>query len=353
MPTAEVPLQQLEKLEADVVLLTVGHYIDLGLALLKIKETKLYEARGAKSFDSYLEENAQWIGVKPRQARHTVAAANFARLLPKDSFVPACERHARPLLKKGIPIQKALELWDSLCKFQDHRTITSDVVKNWVHRHTQGTIIQEGTSDDDDEPKSLHGGGGHGTITLFTSSNSDLWYTPLKVIKCVHRFFSDGITLDPCSDNIANLTVRAKHFYTKQQDGLKRRNAWWGDIYINPPYGLIKGQSTAGLFFGRAILEFKAKATNQAIILLKAAVGYNWFKKVYDYPHCWFESKLCFRRGTGVASTTQNSANMSPHGYVIVYLGANVERFCKCFSQLGAIPGFNSWSFTGQHNSGT
>lgn len=60
-------------------------------------------------------------------------------------------------------------------------------------------------------------------------------YTPADVIDKVRRVFGGVIDLDPCSSELANLTVGASKFFCAAEDGLKQ--FWVGaNIFVNPPY---------------------------------------------------------------------------------------------------------------------
>ena len=66
----------------------------------------------------------------------------------------------------------------------------------------------------------------------------DEWYTPAKVIAAVKSAMG-GIDLDPASNEIAQRTVGATTYYTREDDGLAR--AWEGRVFVNPPYTKVPG----------------------------------------------------------------------------------------------------------------
>lgn len=171
------------------------------------------------------------------------------------------------------------------------------------------------------------------------SSESCCWYTPLILISLVRALFGGCISLDPCSDALAQVTVQALRFFSVLDNGLLSRNIWEGTVFCNPPFGKYKGKSIQGLFFERGVREFEAGRIKEAVFLLKAAVGYVWFAQVLRFPHTFLDRRVQFYNPE---NTHNGSAN--PHGTVVVYLGRNVAKFCETFQGVGWTPGFNSWS---------
>lgn len=151
------------------------------------------------------------------------------------------------------------------------------------------------------------------------SSKSKEWYTPRHIIDRVVLLF-DGIDLDPCSNSKSDPNVPALEYFTQVDDGLSR--PWWGNVYMNPPYGDEIGPWAAYL-----IQQYEAGTIDAAIALLPARTDTAWFQPLYDHA-------LCFVRGRLKFSGSDNSA---PFPSVVVYLGLDVEAFKRVFSDLGRV----------------
>ena len=57
-------------------------------------------------------------------------------------------------------------------------------------------------------------------------------YTPDDYVEAA-RYVLGRIDLDPASCALANQTVRAGRYYSKEDDGLQQ--PWFGNVYLNPP----------------------------------------------------------------------------------------------------------------------
>lgn len=95
--------------------------------------------------------------------------------------------------------------------------------------------------------------------------NSDKWATPWPFVKDLERQFGP-FDLDPCAEHH---TAKAERYYTADDDGLVL--AWFGNVFVNPPY------SKPGPWCVRANQETSAGGARQVVMLLPAAVDTRWF----------------------------------------------------------------------------
>lgn len=157
---------------------------------------------------------------------------------------------------------------------------------------------------------------------------SNEWYTPAKYIEAAREVMG-SIDLDPASCELANQTVRAAHYYSKEDDGLSK--AWYGNVWLNPPYGKRDGRSYITLFVRKLIHEFKAGNIRQAVLLTTCRTDSAWFKLLWDYPLCFASHYVTFHRPDNLPDTRHMS------GSVFVYLGPHEQKFVSTFSQFGRI----------------
>ena len=160
------------------------------------------------------------------------------------------------------------------------------------------------------------------------SSQSNEWYTPPPYIDAVHAVMG-GIDVDPASCALANRIVRATTYYTLAEDGFPK--AWPGRVFLNPPYGFDeKGQSNAARWSRRLLYQYQAGVTTQAILLVNAVPGNDWFAPLWDYPICFTDHRIRFYNPAGMP-------NQPTHSNAFVYLGEQVDRFDTVFSQFGVV----------------
>ncbi len=151
------------------------------------------------------------------------------------------------------------------------------------------------------------------------SSETPEWYTPDRIIQPTIRVLG-GIGLDPCSNSHTNPQVPAGVHYTQADDGLAL--PWQGTVYMNPPYG-----DEISRWVEKLVAEWRASNVTEAIALVPARTDTAWFQNFRD-------NAICFVRGRLRFSESENSA---PFPSAVVYLGDDVEAFCREFVEIGDI----------------
>lgn len=163
---------------------------------------------------------------------------------------------------------------------------------------------------------------------LINSHHSNEWYTPPVFVDAA-RDVMGAIDLDPASNAYANQTVKAKQFYSILDDGYTKE--WSGRVWLNPPYGLASGKSNQDRWSAKLIDSYFNGAVSEAILLVNAATGSNWFFPLWDFLICFVKKRIQFFNEKG-------KAQQPTHSNVIVYLGqANQSKFIDTFSGFGAV----------------
>lgn len=172
-------------------------------------------------------------------------------------------------------------------------------------------------------------------IELAGSSVEHGWITPSYLLAMACEVMNN-IDLDPASCDAAmnyhkkNGVIISK-YYTPETNGLAQ--AWRGNIWLNPPFGRGK---QAGVWVDKLISEYEdRKHTQQAIVLVKAAIGYNWFSDLLKkYPIC-----LLYTRPSFIDPYTLEPAKSGRirHGIALIYMGSHINRFANVFSSEGRV----------------
>ena len=150
------------------------------------------------------------------------------------------------------------------------------------------------------------------------------WYTPAPYIEAA-RCVLGKINLDPASCEEANRTVRAEVYFDEQADGLEQ--AWFGNVFLNPPYG-----EAAGPFVAKALEEYEAGCVKSAVLLLSAhATDNSWCQPLLRHTLCFTQGRISFDAPGGQAKGN------ALFGSLFVYLGPEPERFAEVFEQFGAV----------------
>lgn len=173
--------------------------------------------------------------------------------------------------------------------------------------------------------------------TVKPEQGNNEWYTPARYIEAARRVMA-GIDLDPASCELANRTVKATRYYTKDDDGLKQDWTCFS-MWLNPPFGTTitpfdgspwQGTSTTRLFVRKLLEDYSRGIVQQCVLLAKADPKQNWFHALWDYPICFAYDKVYFNRPNGPPQRIQ-------FGTCFVYLGPNEQAFIEEFSAFGTI----------------
>lgn len=159
--------------------------------------------------------------------------------------------------------------------------------------------------------------------TSFTGNNE--WYTPAEYIEHARSVIGE-FDLDPASSEIANAAVRAKAFYTEDEDGLSL--SWHGSVWLNPPYA----QPAIGQFIEKAIHEFGSGAVDRMIVLTHNYTDTRWFQAAAQAADaiCFTKGRIRFESPTGEkAAPTQ--------GQAFFYFGDDINQFHAVFSDIGLV----------------
>ncbi len=164
-----------------------------------------------------------------------------------------------------------------------------------------------------------------GRVNAKFSSESVEWYTPAKYIEAA-RHVLGGIDLDPASSRQANETVKATNILTVRDNGLEK--PWEGRVWLNPPYALIDGESSAGKWGAKLIEEYRAGRCTAAVLLVNAVTDARWFQPFFDFPICFTYHRIEFYTPSG-----QPRSPVS--GNAFVYFGEHVKDFARAFDEIG------------------
>jgi hypothetical protein len=130
-----------------------------------------------------------------------------------------------------------------------------------------------------------------GDLKALTSSASNEWYTPSRYLDLVRQVFQDEIDLDPFSSEAANKIVRARRYFTKEQDAFTQD---WTckNLFTNPPYGKVGNDSQAGIACAAVVAGYWSKVIPEAIILVNSCTGSKWFQPLFDWTVCFVNHRI-------------------------------------------------------------
>lgn len=155
------------------------------------------------------------------------------------------------------------------------------------------------------------------------NSGCNEWYTPQRYIDLAREVLGE-IDLDPASCAFANETVKARLFYSEDDDGLTK--PWHGRVWMNPPYSADLVLKFAEKFVG----EYNDGNVTDGIVLVNNATETAWFASLVSAA-----TAVCFPRGR-IRYQSQNRESLAPlQGQAFLYFGENGDKFLQVFSEIG------------------
>jgi len=143
-------------------------------------------------------------------------------------------------------------------------------------------------------------------------------YTPAHIIDKV-RIVLGEIDLDPASCAYAQKTVKAKKYYTQENNGLDK--TWGGRVFLNPPYGA----SDIKDFTNKLIDELPN--IEAAILLTNDQTDTDWWQK------CAINANVIFLPDGRLHFYTPTKEETSPtNGQTFFYYGDSESKFKEIFN---------------------
>lgn len=159
-----------------------------------------------------------------------------------------------------------------------------------------------------------------------SGKGSPEWYTPAYIIEAAREVMG-GIDCDPASCAIAQETVKASVYYTKEDDGLTK--PWHGRVWLNPPYT----RYLVSEFYTRLICDILDGRVQQAVTLANCMTYAAHFQQLMISCQA-----ACFPLQAVKFKTPESHLTIkSIWGSVAFHYGPNTDRFAQVFSQFGAI----------------
>lgn len=167
------------------------------------------------------------------------------------------------------------------------------------------------------------------TEKFYASSKSKEWFTPAQYLDSV-RAVLGRIELDPASCPEANKAVRATTIYTESMDGLSL--PWHAaTVFLNPPYGTVRGKSLQGIWSQRFIDEYDSARFTSGILLVNSGIGDQWFRPLWRFPMCLVYRRIRFNAPGGIKAVAPTKGN------AFVYAGAHNHAFKDEFYKHGKV----------------
>jgi hypothetical protein len=151
------------------------------------------------------------------------------------------------------------------------------------------------------------------------------WYTPAKYIDMAREVLG-GIDLDPASGEIAQRTVRAKKWYSRDDSSLPHE--WHGRVWMNPPYSA----PLINQMMGKLVKEYAAERVTAAITLVNNCTEVRWFQEAGEACQA-----ICFPERRIKFLDPEGREGGPLQGQTFFYFGPKADVFADIFGNIGLI----------------
>lgn len=169
------------------------------------------------------------------------------------------------------------------------------------------------------------------SMKVLTSSEHNEWLTPSKYVEMAREVMG-SIDVDPASSDQAQEWIRAKNYYTIENDGLSHN--WPGNVWLNPPYGKTGNRSNQDIWINDYLFaRYDWGEINSGIALAKSVPGYEWYEAALDNAnaYCMARDRIYF------ISAFSGKRGQAKAGSTFLYFGSDVAKFRSVFGEIGRV----------------
>ena len=316
-------------------------FVEVGEALMEIRDSRLYR-QTHQTFEAYCSE--RW-GMARNHAYRFIDAAETVGAMSPIGDKPATESQVRPLtpLKENPPLVVAA--WEDAQELAKEEGLSAPVA-----RHVEAAVapyreaLKEAKQEAQEatETPSIFAPGGsrhfaypkdeeiveqvraQKPVHVSQNSGENEWYTPSEYIEAARRVMGQ-IDLDPASCEVANQTVKASQFFSKDDSGLER--LWKAKaLWMNPPYAA----DLVRQFAQRFAQYVSCGHVEEGIVLVNNATETRWFLEMVTV--C---TAVVFPTGRVRFLSPQGAMGAPLQGQAILYAGSRPDAFLREFCAFG------------------
>lgn len=285
--------------------------LEQGELLLRRDEILKEKGQRAKAGDNQFIQGGETVSLPQRKSTSDVAAEIGISERSTQQRIQIA-RDILPEVKEAI---KDTEIADSTRRLLEIARLDEkkqrDILK---HKDVEMGVLIEVSNNDMSERRK--------TIALLHTGDYES-YTPTNYIEAAREVMG-SIDTDPASNEMAQYIVKAKTYYTLEDDGLTKE--WEGNIFLNPPYS----QPEIKEFIDKLLSELTPG--KQAILLTNNNTDTNWF-----YDAAKRANAVCFTKGRINFYKANGDITSPTNGQAFFYFGNNEEKFIKIFNKFGLV----------------